>query len=205
MEKPVDSNPDFDGVFGDKRIGKRAAQILIKLTTGRSRSLREITEDESEQRSFYRLFSNESFSESGIIKSITARCGDLSSGRHLLCIQDTTEFNFSAKQRRIKPESGLGTTSRNDILGFMLHNSLVADADRSHALGYSFIKTWERPEGTADKQDRNYRGGLVPTDKFYRNEHKMKSGNHGDGSGDKNVVTHARYRRINTSNASLFI
>lgn len=168
MEKPVNSNPDFEGVFGDKRIGKRALQVLRKLTTGRSSSLREITKDESEQRSFYRLFNNESFSESGIIKSITARCGDLSPGRHLLCIQDTTEFNFSAKQRRIKPESGLGTTSRNDILGFMLHSSLVVDADRSHALGYSFIKTWERPEATPDKQDRNYRDLPVKEKESYK-------------------------------------
>jgi hypothetical protein len=156
MVEPINSNPDFEGVFGDKRIGKRATQVLRKLTTGRSSSLREITEDESEQRSFYRLFNNESFSESGIVKSITDRCKDLSLGRHLLCIQDTTEFNFSPKRGRIKPKSGLGTTSREDILGFMLHSSLVVDANRSHALGYSSIKVWERPADTPKKLERDY-------------------------------------------------
>ncbi|WP_183583950.1 IS4 family transposase, partial [Mucilaginibacter lappiensis] len=156
MDELVNSNPDFAGSFGDKRIGKRARQVLRKLTIGRSSSLREITEDESEQRSFYRLFNNESFSESGIIKSITDRCSALSTGRHLLCIQDSTEFNFSSKQGRVKPESGLGTTSRDDILGFMLHSSLVVDADRSHALGYSFIKTWERALEAPGKRERHY-------------------------------------------------
>ena len=116
MNKPMNSNPDFKGVFGDKRIESRAAQALQKLTMGRSSSLRQITTDDSEQRSFYRLFNNESFSEAGIVSSIIDRSRDLCKGRHLLCIQDTTEFNFSTHQGRIKAKSGLGTTSLDDIL-----------------------------------------------------------------------------------------
>lgn len=156
MDEPINSNPDFKGAFGDKRIEKRAADALRKLTTGRNSSLRQITESEAEQKSFYRLFNNESFSEPAIEKSIVERCRTLSSGRHLLCIQDTTEFNFSSKQGRIKPKSGLGTTSRDDILGFMLHSSLVVDANSSHALGYSYIKTWERQIDTPGKHERDY-------------------------------------------------
>ncbi|WP_419699311.1 IS4 family transposase [Mucilaginibacter sp. NFX135] len=156
MDEPINSNPDFKGAFGDKRIERRATDALRKLTTGRNSSLRQITETDAEQKSFYRLFNNESFSESAIEKSIVDRCRRLSSGRHLLCIQDTTEFNFSSKRGRIKPKSGLGTTSRDDILGFMLHSSLVVDAEHSHALGYSYIKTWERPADTPGKHDRDY-------------------------------------------------
>lgn len=33
----------------------------------------------------------------------------------------------------------------------MLHSSLVVDAEKSHALGYSYIKTWERPEDAPDR------------------------------------------------------
>jgi hypothetical protein len=145
MNEPINSNPDFKGVFGDKRIERRAGQALRKLTVGRNSSLRRITTNDSEQRSFYRLFNNENFSESGIVNSIIDRSRDLCKGKHLLCIQDTTEFNFSTHRGRIKAESGLDTTSRDDVLGFMLHSSLVVDADKSHALGYSYIKTWERP------------------------------------------------------------
>jgi hypothetical protein len=156
MDEPINSNPDFKGAFGDKRIEKRAADALRKLTTGRNSSLRQITESDAEQKSFYRLFNNDSFSETAIEKSIVERCRTLSSGRHLLCIQDTTEFNFSSKQGRIKPKSGLGTTSRDDILGFMLHSSLVVDANSSHALGYSYIKTWERQIDAPGKHERDY-------------------------------------------------
>ncbi len=168
MEDPINSNPDFKGAFGDKRIERRAAAALRKLTTGRNSSLRQITESEAEQKSFYRLFNNESFSEIAIEKSIVERCRTLSSGRHLLCIQDTTEFNFSSKQGRIKPESGLGTTSRDDILGFMLHSSLVVDAGSSHALGYSYIKAWERPVGAGGKLDRDYRHRAIEEKESYK-------------------------------------
>jgi hypothetical protein len=96
------------------------------------------------------------------------RCRALSSGRHLLCIQDTTEFNFSSKQGRIKPKSGLGTTSRNDILGFMLHSSLVVDAHSSHALGYSYIKAWERPVDAPGKHERDYQHLPVKEKESYK-------------------------------------
>lgn len=168
MDNPINSNPDFSGAFGDKRIEKRAADALRKLTSGRNSSLRQITESDAEQKSFYRLFNNDSFSETAIEKSIVGRCRTLSSGRHLLCIQDTTEFNFSSKQGRIKPKSGLGTTSRDDILGFMLHSSLVVDAYNSHALGYSYIKAWERPIDASGKRERSYQRLPVEQKESYK-------------------------------------
>lgn len=114
------------------------------------------------------MFNNDSFSETAIEKSIVDRCRALSSGRHLLCIQDTTEFNFSSKQGRIKPKSGLGTTSRDDILGFMLHSSLVVDAHSSHALGYSYIKAWERPADAPGKHERDYQHLPVKEKESYK-------------------------------------
>lgn len=156
MVELINSFPDFTGMFGDKRLEKRAGQALQKLTMGRSSSLRQITESNAEQKSFYRLFNNESFSEEKIEQSIVERCGQLCKGRHVLCIQDTTEFNLSGQQRRIRPGSGLGKTSNNDVLGFMLHSSLVVDANRGSALGYSYIKAWERKLDAPDRHERNY-------------------------------------------------
>ena len=157
MVELINSFPDFKGSFGDKRIEKRAAHALQKLSTGRSSSLRQITQSDAEQKSFYRLFNNESFSEQGIEQSIVKRCSHLCRGRHVLCIQDTTEFNLSGQRGRIKAQSGLGKTAKDDVLGFMLHSSLVIDAHVGSALGYSFIKAWERPQDAPDRYQRNYR------------------------------------------------
>jgi hypothetical protein len=156
MVELINSFPDFTGSFGDKRIEKRAAQALQKLTMGRNSSLRQITQNEAEQKSFYRLFNNENFSEQAIEQSIVKRCGELSKDRHVLCIQDTTEFNLSGQRGRIKAQSGLGKTTKEDVLGFILHSSLVIDAFVGSALGYSYIKTWERKEETPDRHVRKY-------------------------------------------------
>lgn len=168
MVELINSFPDFSGSFGDKRIVKRATQVLHKLTVGRSSSLRHITENEAEQKSFYRLFNNESFSESAIEQSIVKRCGELCKDRHVLCIQDTTEFNLSGQRGRVKVKSGLGKTTKEDVLGFMLHSSLVIDAFRGSALGYSYIKAWERKEETPDRHERNYKQLPIEAKESYK-------------------------------------
>jgi glucose-6-phosphate isomerase len=43
------------------------------------------------------LFNNEKFDQQAIEQSIMKRCGVLSKGRNLLCIQGTSEFNLSNK------------------------------------------------------------------------------------------------------------
>lgn len=157
MVELINSFPDFKGSFGDKRLEKRASQVLHKLTRGRNSSIRQVTESDAEQKSFYRLFSNEKFSEKAIEQSIVNRCGQLCKDRHVLCIQDTTEFNLSGQQGRLKAASGLGKTTKEGILGFMLHSSLVIDANVGSALGYSYIKAWERKEDNPDRHIRKYK------------------------------------------------
>lgn len=168
MIERINSFPDFSGSFGDKRISKRADQALNSLTQGRNSSLRQVSKKDSEQKSFYRLFNNESFTETGIQESIVNRCGQICKGRHVLCIQDTTEFNLSKQRGRIAADSGLGRTSKDDVLGFMLHSSLVIDADKSTALGYSFIKVWHREEDSPDRHERKYQQQSIENKESYK-------------------------------------
>jgi hypothetical protein len=156
MVELINSFPDFTGAFGDKRIDKRAMQVLQTLTKGRSSSIRQVSSSEAEQKSFYRLFNNESFSEEKIRSSIVNRCGSICFGRHLLCIQDTTEFNLSGQAGRVKDKTGLGKTTKDGILGFMMHSSIVVDASKGSALGYSYIKVWDRKAETPDRHERKY-------------------------------------------------
>jgi hypothetical protein len=114
------------------------------------------------------LFNNENFSEQAIEQSIVSRCGQLCKGRHVLCIQDTTEFNLSGQRGRVKAQSGLGKTTKEDVLGFMLHSSLVIDAFVGSALGYSYIKAWERKEETPDRHVRNYQQLPIEAKESYK-------------------------------------
>lgn len=104
MVELINSFPDFSGSF----VEKRAAQALHKLTRGRNSSIRQVRESDAEQKSFYRLFNNEKFNEKAIEQSIVNHCSQLCKDRHLLCIRDTTEFNLSGQQGRLKAASGLG-------------------------------------------------------------------------------------------------
>ena len=69
MEACINSFPDFLGSFGDKRIDKRAGQALRSLTMSRSSRLRQVAADEAQQKSFYRLPNNESFTGEGLLKT----------------------------------------------------------------------------------------------------------------------------------------
>jgi hypothetical protein len=153
----LNTNPNFAGRFGDKRIDAKAAQLLNRLIIGRNSSIRHITVSEAEQRSFYRLLDNASFSESALEQSIMERCGELCGGRHLLCIQDTVEFNLNNQRNRIQKNSGLGKTTKAEVLGFMLHSSLAIDADGAMPLGYTYIKAWNRDQEQPDRHQRQYK------------------------------------------------
>lgn len=168
MSELINSFPDFKGSFGDKRLEKRAGRVLSSLTIGKSSSLRQISRDEAEQKSFYRLLSNESFSEQRIEKAIIARCGELCKNRDVLCIQDSTEFNLTGQRGRSKPRTGLGQTNHRDVHGFLLHSSLVVDANRETALGYSYIKAWERNEDRLDRHERGYKHLPLEEKESYR-------------------------------------
>lgn len=157
MAEVINSLPDFEGAFGDKRIEQRAKQALNKLVLGRNSSIRQVSESRSEQKAFYRLLENEKFNEESIERSIVARCGELCEGRHVLCIQDTSEFNLQTHKGRLKPASGTGRTTKEGIEGFFLHASFVVDAEKSTALGYSYIDTWHRDVEASDRHERGYK------------------------------------------------
>jgi Transposase DDE domain len=157
MVERINSIPDFSESFGDSRIGLRAAQMVSKLVTGRNVSVHRISESQAQRKAFYRLLENKNFSEEGIEQSIVKRCGALCKGRHVLCIQDTTEMNLESHRGRLKIDSGVGRTTKEGILGFFLHPCFVVDADKGTALGYSYIDVWHRDEKGADRHQREYK------------------------------------------------
>jgi hypothetical protein len=168
MVELINSFPGFSGSFGDKRIDKRANEALNKLLTGRSSSIRQVSERWSQQKAFYRLLENEKFSEENIERSIVKRCGQLCQGRHVLCIQDTSEINLESHRGRIKKDSGVGKTTKDGILGFFLHSCFVVDADKGTALGYSYIDVWHREEQGQDRHERQYKKQPIEEKESYK-------------------------------------
>jgi Transposase DDE domain len=114
------------------------------LIIGKSSSIRQSFPDRASQKACYRFLNNEKVNESALIEELTNRSGSLTSGRHLLVIQDTTSFNLNNHYHRIKKDNGIGTIEDNFSLGFFLHASMIIDAFSGSMLGFSDVQLWNR-------------------------------------------------------------
>ena len=150
----------------DNRLLTRGNKILGDLFGKSVHSIRQLTNNESSAKGFYRFLQNDRVSEEAIISNMLINCQAACQGKYVVCLQDTTEINLSSHQKRIKRDSHIGTTNvnRDKGLGFFLHPSLVIDAFTGVPYGYSEVKVWNRPLILSTKFERNY-SSLPTTDK----------------------------------------
>lgn len=104
----VSHREDYMGVFGDKRLAKRALQLTAMLYFGRSSSIHEVSPKESDQKAAYRFLDNDKVKEQQLIDAIKARSNYLCTGKEVLVIQDTTEANPENHLNRLKKGTGIG-------------------------------------------------------------------------------------------------
>src|SRR5690606_30004996 len=110
-------------ILKDQRLVKRGNKIMDDLFRKSIQSIRQLTQNESDAKGFYRFLKNERISEEDILKNLISNCQSASQGKYVLCIQDTTEINLSSHSNRINKNDFIGTTNaKNDKgLGFFLH------------------------------------------------------------------------------------
>lgn len=148
----------YMGKFKDKRLDKRASKLSALLVAGRSSSIHAITSNESEQKAAYRFLKNEKTHEQTLISTIKERSGYLCTGKEVLVLQDTTDFNFANHRGRLQPNTGIGVAGGSDKwLGFFLHSSLVLDQADETVLGFSDIQLWHRDQVRIDREQRGYK------------------------------------------------
>ncbi|MDO5976935.1 transposase [Flavivirga jejuensis] len=95
--------------------------------------------------------------------------GNLSEGRHLLCLQDTCEVNLSSHKRRLNENSGLGRSDKSDTGHcFKIHPGLVLDVQGLNPLGFSHIKVFHRPEDMPDRIQRDYKQQSIKEKESYK-------------------------------------
>lgn len=142
----------------DHRLLLRGNKIMEDLFRRSVHSIRQLTQNESDAKGFYRFLKNDRVSEKDILDNLISNCQVACKGKYVLCIQDTTEINLSSHSNRINKDDQIGTTNaKNDKgLGFFLHPSLVIDAQTGVPYGYSDVKIWNRPLSFKSKHERNY-------------------------------------------------
>lgn len=153
----ISHTPIFKDVFPDKRLDQRAQKLAALLISSRSKSIKGTTSNEAEQKSFYRFLDNDRVSESGLIEEITKRCSSNVKGRHVLCIQDTSNIGLTNHRNRLQENSGVGLVGNKIGLGFLIHPSLVLDAEKETILGFSDMQLWHRKEDKANNTTQLYK------------------------------------------------
>lgn len=89
------------------------------------------------------------------------------SGTDLICIQDTTEYNYQHHGGRIK-SGELGTLSDGASIGLHVHPVLVTDAQDGFAYGLSSFQIINRIEQTGNKRERKYPTLAIEEKESYR-------------------------------------
>lgn len=91
--------------------------------------IHQLSDDESEQKAYYRLLHNENFKSEDVKSFLYDDCvRQVSPCGHYLVIQDTIQPNFEKNRSNITNKEGLGVIGNNKSLGFFLHPSLIIDA-----------------------------------------------------------------------------
>lgn len=148
---------DYTGYFGDIRLERRGQRLCDNLSFAPCSSIRKLSLNYAEQKAQYRFLNNERVKESTLISELAHRASKLCSGRHVLCIQDSSEVNLSKHKGRLHPNSGLGRSDNSESANcFKLHPGLVLDSTSLNPLGFSHIKVFHRPEEMPDKKKRKY-------------------------------------------------
>lgn len=120
--------------------------------------IHQLAENESQQRSFYRILQNQRMEIEELKAYICSDCyRQVESGSHYLVIQDTTQPNFDRNKANIRDRTGLGVIADRSSLGFFLHASLVVEANSGQSIGFSDIQTWSREMAMPTKTERNYK------------------------------------------------
>ncbi|TLX74700.1 IS4 family transposase [Labilibacter sediminis] len=122
-----------------------------------------------DKKAAYELFRNPSFTEMELIDAITAKCKPDQRTGHLLCIQDTTEINYTKHIGRIgKEDADIGPVTKDDNAGYFCHPMLVIDARQRLPIGLSSIQLWNRSWDKKNRHEREYQKLNIEDKESYR-------------------------------------
>ena len=153
-------------MFGDARLDKRGLRLLAAMEERETVVIQQLGRDKAERSGFYRFVTNPKVRERELVEGLQSACRAGVVG-HVLALNDTTEINLSKHAGRIKKEE-LGVISDNKSLGFLLHPTLLVDAEAGEAIGVSSVQSWVRPFGQAKKEQRKYQQQAIEEKESYK-------------------------------------
>lgn len=131
--------------------------------------LNQLAVNHADNIAYSRFFNNESISVKSLKESSQRKVKDLSQGRHVLCIQDTTEINYEKHSKFFRiDDQDLGPIDSKKSIGFYMHPMLTVDTNGYFPLGFSSIHCWNRSFEQENKNERKYKILPIEEKESYR-------------------------------------
>lgn len=136
---------------GDVRTAARGAWLFDRIVETGSLVLRDLGEDRAGEMAAHRFLSSPYVSVEGLVAAVSARTGAAAVGRRVVAAQDTTEINFSGRDRGRR---GLGRSGDGESVGFFIHPVVAIDAEDEAVLGLAGAQIWTRGAEPVDDRHR---------------------------------------------------
>jgi hypothetical protein len=165
-------NKQFEGFYKeillDSRIEKRAEKVMADMLNFGNVVVNKFCTTSTEKIGAYRMLGNDSIDHNDLAKGVYRACKNNDHAGHLLCIEDTTEVNFSHHMGRIMDDEDIGPVTKSNNAGFFCHPMLVIDSENQLPIGISSIDIWNRPWDKPNKHERNYHNQNIEDKESYR-------------------------------------
>lgn len=148
----TDSGGNIAMGFGDIRVAQRADWMIERIAALGTLVLRQIGETRAGEMAAHGFLSSPHVSVEPIVETAAARTARQCVGRHVLAVQDTTEINFSGRDKKRR---GFGPAGDGKTPGFFIHPVIAVDVETEAVAGLVDAKIWTR-----SKQSKGQRRDL---------------------------------------------
>jgi len=131
--------------------------------------INQLSEERRESVGFSRFLNNDKMNWEDIYKEKSKDINGLCEGKHVLVINDTTEYNYYYHKNFLNiKDKELGPIGNDSGIGFFCHPGLVVDSSNGVALGFSYLKLWNRDFDKQSKGERKYKQQPIAEKESYR-------------------------------------
>lgn len=148
------------GSFGDARLQRVGAALLDAMCQKPSTCIHALANDRNQELAFGRFLDHSSVSYGEMLTTTGRFTGLRAAGRHVLAIQDTTEFNFPG---HADSKRGFGRSGNDRDLGMFLHPTIAVDAEHGGVIGLVGAQVLNR---TGDKVDASKRRAIEDKESY---------------------------------------